>query len=287
MIDLCQIRPNIARMYDALLGGKDSYQADRDAVVQVLKVFPSAPVMARTNRAFMHRAIGYLARDWGIRQFLDIGTGFPTELNLHQVAQEVAPESRVVYVDNDPTVLVHARALLISHPAGHVDYIAADATFPADILTAPELLATLDLSEPVAVSLIALLHFIPDDRDPYGLVRALMDAVVPGSVLVISHATPDFDPDGVAAAVEIYHRNGLTSKVRTHNDIMAFFDGLELIDPGIVPPHRWRPAGIEPAAGMDAKASLYAGLAVKTGCGSTPERRGHYTATTPAWGEHR
>lgn len=253
-------RPHPARMYDAYLGGKDNYQADRDAVDRVLEVFPHVREMARTNREFMQRVTRYLAES-GIRQFLDIGTGIPTEPNLHQIAQTVAPDTRVVYCDNDPLVLTHARALMTGTPEGAVAYLDADFNNPTAILAAPELHETLNLTQPVAVSLIALLHFIPDD--PYETVATLMDAVPPGSVLVISHATPDFDPDSIAEAERIYRESGLTPRARSREEISEFFRDLELLDPGIVPPHRWRNNGIEHPAGTDARVSFYAAVGRK------------------------
>jgi hypothetical protein len=249
-------------MYDLFLGGKDNYAADRNAVDKVLQVFPHAPEMARTNRAFMRRVTRWLA-DRGIRQFLDIGTGIPTEPNLHQIAQEIAPASRVVYVDNDPIVLTHARALMTGTSEGRTAYIDADAADPAAILRAPDLRDTFDLTEPIGVSLLALLHFIPDDRAPYQIVSTLMDAVAPGSYLVMSHATADFDPESIAKAVRVYQQNGLTPQVRSHREFARFFDGLDMIEPGIVPPHRWHPDSIEPAAGKDARVSFYAAVGRK------------------------
>ncbi|WP_036567502.1 SAM-dependent methyltransferase [Nocardia sp. BMG51109] len=256
--------PSTARMYDAYLGGKDNYDVDRAAVEQVKKAFPSVEIMARTNRDFMHRATRYLVREAGVRQFLDIGTGIPTEPNLHQVAQQIAPESRVVYVDNDPLVLTYARALMTGTFEGRTTYVHADAVDPGAILATRALHETLDSSRPVALSLIALLHFVPDDRDAYGAVATLMDAFAPGSYLVISHATGDLDPEGTARAEAVYRDRGLRTRVRTHDEIAKFFTGMTLVDPGIVVPHRWRPTGIELPASFDAKVSFYAAVGAKT-----------------------
>lgn len=261
---LGQDKAHPARLYDHYLGGKDNYEVDRKAALQVAEVFPYAGWMARANRDFMSRAVDYLARSAGIRQFLDIGTGIPTEPNLHQVAQDIAPESRVVYVDNDPIVLAHARALMNGTPEGRTDYIHADFTDPESILSAPQLRENLDLSQPVALSLIALLHFISDRHRPYEIVRTLLEALAPGSYLVMSHATADFDPESIAGAVRVYRENGMDPQVRDRAEFERFFDDMELVEPGIVVPHRWRPTGIEPNTSMDAKVSFYAGLARMT-----------------------
>ncbi|KZM68513.1 SAM-dependent methyltransferase [Nocardia terpenica] len=262
---LNQDKPHSARMYDYWLGGRDNYQCDREAAAAVEKVFPHSAETARINRDFMKRAIEHLARDRGVSQFLDIGTGIPTEPNPHQVAQTYRPHARVVYVDNDPIVLAHARALLTGSEEGHTAYVHADATDTAAILGSTELREALDLSQPVAVSLLALLHFLPDDRNPHRMVTALMNAVPAGSFLVISHATSDFRPDQLEAAAEVYRRHGMDAQIRTYDEIAAFFTGLELIEPGIVPPHRWHPdlTGGEPLPGTDERVCFYAGIGRK------------------------
>ncbi|MFC8529173.1 SAM-dependent methyltransferase [Nocardia sp. NPDC057227] len=234
-----------ARMYDYYLGGKDNYPVDQQAADAVKLVFPHIEYAARTNRAFMVRAVRYLAEQ-GVDQFLDIGTGLPTEPNLHQVVQSVVPRARVLYVDNDPIVLTHARALLTSTPAGRTAYLDADLTRPESILNAPELSATLDLSRPVALSLIAILHFIGDHHRPYELVNTLLSAFAEGSYVLITHATGDFDPKGTAAAAEVYRNRGIEVRTRTRDEIARFFTGLDLIEPNITPPHRWHPAEPEP-----------------------------------------
>ncbi len=233
-------RPHSARMYDFYLGGKDNYRADRDAALQVLTAFPDVFTSARENRAFMHRATRMLA-ERGIRQWLDIGTGIPTEPNLHQVAQGIVPEARVVYVDNDPIVLAHAQALLTSSPEGRTAYLDADATNPESILDSPELTETLDLTKPVALSLNALLHFVPDDQDPYGIVNLLMDELPSGSALAISHSTHDFAPEILARVVEIYRKSGTRARTRDRAEVERFFDGLTLVEPGVVPAQSWHP----------------------------------------------
>jgi len=254
-----------ARMYDYFLGGKDFYEADREAAEQALRDFPSVRLTARTNREFMRHATRYLAGQ-GIRQYLDIGTGIPTAPNLHQVAQEQAPESRVVYVDNDPLVLAHARALLVSAPEGRTAYIRADAADPAAILSAPELQKTLDLSLPVAVSLMALLHFVPGDV--YDIVNTLMAPLAPGSYLAMSHVTTDFDdgdhdPEGMGRLLQVYVDRGIPVRPRTRAEVGRFFEGLELVEPGVEVIHRWRSEGIEHPRSYDKRVSLYGAVGRK------------------------
>jgi hypothetical protein len=256
--------PHPARMYDYYLGGKDHYEVDEKAAAHVIDVYPAIKICARTNREFMHRATRWLAGEAGIRQFLDIGTGIPTEPNLHQVAQSVAPDARIVYADNDPIVLAHAQALLRSTPEGRTAYIEADVREPERILTAPELHQTLDLSRPVALSLNALLHFIPDEDHPYDLVQQLVNALPSGSYLVLTHCTPDFDPQTWEKVIRIYHEGGIPAKVRSLTEVTRFFDGLKLVEPGVEVPHRWRPDPDQPPAEVtDAEVSFYAGVAQK------------------------
>ncbi|NUS44131.1 MAG: SAM-dependent methyltransferase [Mycobacteriaceae bacterium] len=253
--------PSIARIYDCFLDGKDNYEVDRVAAADIEIRKPTVKLAARANRAFMRRATRYLAAEAGIRQFLDIGAGIPAQPNLHQVAQEAAPESRVVYVDNDPIVLAHARALLYGSPEGRTAYVAADVTAPESILASPALRATLDLTQPVALCMFALMHFVPDTRDPYGVVSTLLAALAPGSYLVMSHGTGDFDPQGTAEAAAEYHRRGLPMQTRSRDEFTRFFADLDLVDPGVVPPHRWRPDSIPSPASTDAKVSFYAAVA--------------------------
>lgn len=259
-------RPHSARMYDYYLGGQDNYQADRRAAGQVVAAWPSALTAARINRAFMRRSTLVAARR-GIRQFLDIGTGIPTRPNLHDVAQSVHPDARVVYTDNDPVVLAHARALLASTPEGRTEYVDADATDPRGILDAPGFAGALDLSEPVALSLNAVLHFMPDDRDPQNMIRTLMDGFAPGSCLMLSHVTPDMDAETIGRVQEIYRQGGIPAQIRTRTEVESFFDGLEILEPGIVMPHQWRPEEESDAVVTGdvgaAEASQWAGMAVK------------------------
>src|SRR6201995_5946350 len=221
---------NQARIYDYLLGGKDNYAADRAAVDAVLKVAPEMGFAARANRAFLGRAVRYLAAEAGIRQFLDIGTGIPTASNTHEVAQAAAPGSRVVYVDHAPIVLAHARALLTG-AAGTTAYLDADVRDPAAILAGAA--ATLDFGQPVAVMLIAIMHCVPDGDDPYGIERTLLDAVPPGSCLVLSQPAKDMIPEKAAQA-EAALSQAMRQKVqfRTNAEVSRFFDRLKLVEPG-------------------------------------------------------
>jgi S-adenosyl methyltransferase len=229
-----------ARVWDYLLGGKDNFAADRIAGEQVLQIMPEMRLVARGGRAFLATAVRYLAAEAGIRQFLDIGTGLPTANNTHEVAQRTAPESRIVYVDNDPIVLAHARALLTSDPRGETAYISADIRDIDTILG--EAADTLDFSQPVAVMLLAILHFIPDSDDPHAIVARLTQAVPPGSYLVISHASSDIEAETVAAGTQTYNDHSAVSITpRTEAAVSRFFAGLELVPPGITPLGQWRP----------------------------------------------
>jgi hypothetical protein len=228
-------------MYDYWLGGKDNFAADRKAAEEALAAYPGMAQLARANRAFLGRLIRYLAGEAGIRQFLDIGTGIPTASNTHQVAQEVAPESRVVYVDYDPVVLSHARALLTSTPAGVTDYIDADLRDPGHILA--EAARTLDFAKPVAVTMLAILHAIGDDEDPYGIVTRIMAAVPSGSYLAISHLPSDLEAHKLAESRNRVNRISHQQYThRSHAEVLRFFDGLEVVEPGLVELRKWRPA---------------------------------------------
>ncbi|MBP0458918.1 SAM-dependent methyltransferase [Streptomyces montanisoli] len=239
-------RPHPARVYDFLLGGKDHYQVDKDMGDQL----PSAVAQgARHNRAFMHRAVAWVASH-GIDQYLDIGTGIPTEPNLHQIAQRAVPAARVVYADNDPIVLRHAEALLISSEQGATDYLQADVREPGVILDHARSL--LDFSRPICLSLVALLHFVTDDQDPYGITRTLVDAMPSGSYLVFSHGTFDFHrPDDA-------YSSRIDSRWRSRAEIEPFFEGLEIVDPGLVPAPRWYK---DTPAPRDEVSGIYAAVA--------------------------
>ncbi|MFJ6655694.1 SAM-dependent methyltransferase [Streptomyces sp. NPDC091377] len=262
-VDLGQDQPHSARMYDYYLGGKTNYAVDREAAQAVIRLFPAVETVARVNRTYMHRAVRWLAEQ-GVRQFIDVGTGIPTAPNLHDIVQDVHPGCRVMYVDNDPIVLVYADALLDGSAEGSTGYVQADATDPAAVLAAIEAEGVVDFSEPVALSLHALLHFVPDDRDPYGVVDHLMDALVPGSYLSLSHCTGDFDPESWQAIVDTYTRRGTPAQVRSRAEVERFFDRLDLEEPGVVLANRWRPeVGSGPGVVSDRQVSLYAGVARK------------------------
>ncbi|MFR9800040.1 SAM-dependent methyltransferase [Streptomyces sp. MS06] len=236
-IDTTKAHP--ARVYDVFLGGKDNYPVDRAAAAAALAHQPRAFLTARHNRDFLRRAVTTLAREEGVRQFLDIGAGLPTRDNVHQLAQRIAPESRVVYVDNDPIVLAHARALLTSGPEGRTDYIDADLRDVPMILERAA--GTLDFDRPVALCLLAVLHFIPDE-EAYDLVGRLLDALPSGSWLVLSHLADDLT-DHTARIVKSFQDRGLTFVLRSKDKVERFFtdNGLSPVDPGVVPVHHWRP----------------------------------------------
>jgi S-adenosyl methyltransferase len=238
---------HVARVYDYLLGGKDNFAADREAAEQAMRINPDIVSTARANRAFLVRTTSYLVAQAGIRQFLDIGTGMPTNNNIHEVAQSIAPESRIVYVDHDPIVLTHARALLSSVPEGATDYIEADLREPGKILA--EAAQTLDFSRPVAIMLIAILHLILDRDDPYDLVSQLVNAVVPGSYVVISHVASDIDTGAmISMANRLNELMAQQAVPRTHREVAAFFAGLDLLEPGLVRVPEWRPASVSDSA---------------------------------------
>jgi hypothetical protein len=253
-------RAHQARIYDYLLGGKDNYAADRAAAEEALTIYPDWAFTARANRAFLGRVIRYLADEAQIRQFLDIGTGIPTAGNTHQVAQAIAPESRVVYVDYDPIVLAHARALLTSGEAGATAYIDADLRDTGTILTqAAELL---DFTKPVAVTLIAILHAIPDSDDPHAIVASLMDAVPSGSYLALSHLGPEFfDPETLREAQDASGRRVQQQITwRNREQVARFFEGTDLVEPGLVRVEEWRP---EPGPSGTDRSSLWGAVGRK------------------------
>jgi hypothetical protein len=225
------------RIWNYWLGGKDHYDADRQMSHELLKVMPDLPVIARADREFLGRAVRHLAGEVGIRQFLDIGTGLPTADNTHQVAQAVAPQSRVVYVDNDPLVLAHARALLVGSPAGTIDYLEFDLREPDKILE--QAARTLDFREPVALTLLAILEFIPDTDEPYLIVNRLLEALAPGSHLVIAHPIRS---ESMNQIEKTWNEGGATRvTMRNPDEIARFFQHTEVLEPGIVPLTQWRP----------------------------------------------
>jgi len=252
--------PHSARMYDYWLGGKDNFAVDRAVAEAIIKAIPGMRYMAGENRKFVHRAARDLVAKEGIRQFVDIGTGIPTRPNLHEVAQQIAPETRVVYVDNDPIVLVHARALMISTEEGRSEYVSADIRHPESILTEQVLAETLDLTKPVGLTLIAILMLLSDEDDPWSLVDQLRDAMPSGSVLAITHPTADFNPDEVGQAVAAATGAGMTLVARTREQVQRFFGDWEMLEPGLVPVSGWRPD--EPVDNPEA-AYYWAGVARK------------------------
>ncbi|CAL9292295.1 SAM-dependent methyltransferase [Streptomyces sp. SudanB52_2052] len=241
-------KPHSARMYDYFLGGKDNYPVDAEAAEQVISLFPAVRDMARTNRRFMHRAVRLLA-ERGVSQFLDIGTGIPTEPNLHQIVQGVVPHARVVYADNDPIVLRHAEALLHSTREGRTAYVAGDVREPGKIIAAAR--ETLDFSRPIALSLVALLHLVGDEDVPGRIVRELLESLPSGSYLTLSHATGDFDPETWERVVEVYRKGGTAAQVRSRSEFTEFFTGLELVEPGVVLAAQWHPELGERGEGGD------------------------------------
>jgi S-adenosyl methyltransferase len=238
-VDLDTGVPHPARVYDYILGGKDNFAADQAAAQAAMATNPHVATAMRANRAVMRRMAAFLARDRGIRQFLDIGTGLPTSPNMHEIVQAIAPQAHVVYVDNDPIVLAHARALLSSGSDGSCAYLDADLREPEKILADPQLLRTLDLSQPTALMLFGILHFVPDSDDPYGVVARLVSALAPGSYLAIQHATADFYPPGGGTA-GAFSQAGIAFQYRTRDEFEKFLTGLDLEPPGIVPMAEWR-----------------------------------------------
>jgi hypothetical protein len=241
--------PHVARVYDYWLSGKDNFTADRVAGEEAIKAFPGIRLSAQANRAFLRRTVRYLTGSEGIRQFLDIGTGLPAASNTHEVSQAVAPESSVVYVDNDPLVLAHARALLTSRPEGRTAYLDADLNEPDTILE--QAAGTLDFTRPVAIMLLAILHYIPDLADARRTVTRLIDAVPPGSFLVISHAATDLLPDETAAFEKALNAHLPADRLhvaRSRDMVATFFDSVELVKPGLVRVSDWRPDSPEEAA---------------------------------------
>lgn len=257
-------KPHPARMYDAYLGGRDNYAADREAVRQILRDFPEVRAIARANRAFMQRAVRFLVGEAGIRQFIDIGTGIPSAGNVHEVAGQAAPGTRVVYVDNDPIVHVHANALLTG--SGSTSIVLADLRNPEGILGDPKLRGLIDFTEPVALLLVAILHFITEAEDPAGIVATLREALPPGSYLVLSHGTADFHPPGVAGQAAVGYEHATAPLVlRGFEQVLAFFDGFDLVEPGLVQAPLWRPDGRPPRPRDLAKLGIYAGVGRKVG----------------------
>jgi hypothetical protein len=261
--------PNVARIYDFLLGGKDNFAADRAAAQHFLEVIPDIAAIAADNRAFLARAVRYLTAEAGIRQFLDLGGGLPTRSNVHQIAQQIAPDAHVAYVDYDPVVVRHGEVLLADGPG--VAMAHGDLTQPATVLDHPQVRRVLDLSQPLALICTATLYFIPDEARPHAVIAEYRDRMAAGSHLVISHGTSSVtngDPAGAAEQAEgaagVYRQASAQLHLRTLDDIRRFFDGFELVDPGVVWMSEWRPVpGTQPTGRVN---SLYAGVARKPLC---------------------
>jgi hypothetical protein len=235
--------PHPARMYDYYLGGHDNYEVDRDAAERIIAVLPVIVEGARENRAFLHRAVHTLVADHGIRQIIDIGTGIPTSPNTHEVAQSAAENTRVVYVDNDPIVGVHAQGRLMG--VGQTTFVLGDVRTPESILDHPDVTALIDFTQPVAVLLVALLHFVTEAEDPGGIVARVRAALPAGSFIVITHATRDRETpvwsDSLAELTEVYKHATASLSMRTFDQVHSFFDGFELLEPGLVSVAEWRP----------------------------------------------
>ncbi len=256
--------PNVARIYDYILGGKDNFAADRRAAQQLLTALPDIAGVVRDNRSFIGRVVRFLAGEAGIRQFLDLGAGLPTQNCVHEMTQAIAPDAHVVYVDNDPVVCSHGQALL--GPPGRVGFVRGDLRRPAEILRHPEVLARLDFSQPVGVLCVCALHFVPDEENPHQIIAGYRDHLAPGSYLAITHGItadiPEEDPDGVVQRVtNVYQNASAQIHVRSRKQIERFFDGFEILEPGVVWMARWRPdPGTRPAGRPD---SLYGGVGRK------------------------
>jgi hypothetical protein len=249
-----------ARVYDYWLGGKDHFEPDRIAAQEVIAVRPTIIRDIRANREFLGRVVRFLAGEAGIRQFLDIGTGIPSANNTHEVAQSVAPDCRIVYVDNDPIVLAHARALLTSTPEGTCAYLDADLKDTGKILQEAE--RTLDFSRPVAVLFIGVLHLVSDADEPLRIMGEMLDATVAGSYLALTQPAKDVNADQVAEGARRYNEHVKTPQTRrTYAETLRFFDGMEVVPPGLVQCHRWRPA--PGAVGLEENVSAYGGVARK------------------------
>jgi hypothetical protein len=252
-------RPHPARLYDYYLGGKDNYEVDREAAAEVLRIAPEARDMARANRTFLQRAVRFLAGEAGIRQFIDIGTGIPAADSVHEVAQKIEPGVRVVYVDNDPIVHVHASALLTGH--GGTGIVLADLRNTAEILSHPKTRELIDFAEPVGLLLIAIVHFLADDEAPAQIVAALRDALPRGSYLALSHGTADFHDQAVADAVTaVYQRATAPFVLRDYRQVAALFDGWDVIEPGVVQVPLWRPDRTPPRLRDLATIGIYGGV---------------------------
>jgi hypothetical protein len=255
-------------MYDFYLGGRDNYLVDREAATQVLRVVPEVRVIARENRAFLQRAVRFLVAEAGIRQIIDIGTGIPTAGNVHEAAQRIAPDTRVAYVDNDPIVHVHASALLTG--SGPTSVVLADLRRPAEILAHPQVRELIDFSQPVALLLLAIVHFVTDDEHPASIVAAFRDALPAGSYLALSHGTSDFHPkDAVREGTRVYDRATAPLVLRSYERIASLFAGFDLVEPGLVQVPVWHPDGKPPRPKDLSKIGIYGGVGRRSAQTST------------------
>jgi hypothetical protein len=251
-------RPHPARMYDFYLGGWDNYEVDREAAQRVIDVLPDIIPAARANRDFLSRTVRFLAES-GIRQIIDIGTGIPTSPNTHEIARAVAPDVRIAYVDNDPIVATHAGARLTG--AGNIGFFLGDVREPRTVLEHPTMGELIDFNEPVALLLVAVLHFVKDQEDPAGIVATLCDALPAGSHLVLSHATADFHAGSLPEVFKIYDKATATLNTRTYDEVLGLFDGFDLLDPGLVQVPAWRPDGEAPAPEEIRRIGFYGAVA--------------------------
>jgi hypothetical protein len=235
-------RPSVARVYDYFLGGSHNFAVDRDFAERVLSVMPEVTTVAQENRAFMRRAVRYLCAE-GVRQFIDLGSGIPTVGNVHEVAQTVEPTATVVYVDLDPVAYAHSRAILADNP--HATVVRADLRRPVDVLADPQVRAHIDFDQPVGVLLVGVLHFMSDEDRPADIVAGYASATVPGSYVVVSHASAEGMTEGGDRAVTLYERNSATIVVRTTEQVVGLLSGLSIVDPGAVRLAEWRPDSAE------------------------------------------
>ncbi len=253
--------PQPARFWDYLLGGKDNYLIDREVGEEVLMIFPDLRDSARADRGFLVRVVRYLVQEAGIRQLLDIGTGLPTVNNTHQVAQAASPDCRIVYVDNDPMVLVHARALLTSTPEGATDYLDADVRDPDRILR--EAAQTLDFTQPIGLMLLGIINYIMDDDEAHSIVDRFLNALPAGSYLAMSHPTAEVHAEAIETSIKHYNSSGAPPvRTRSRQGITRFFDGLELLEPGVVSCSLWRPDLSD--IGTRHEVTQYGGLGLKS-----------------------
>jgi SAM-dependent methyltransferase len=253
-------RPSAARVYDYYLGGSHNFEVDRQMAEEAIRLWPELPRLIRSNRAFLRRAVSFLASQ-GVDQFLDIGSGIPTVGNVHEVARRAAPDARVVYVDRDPVAVAHSRALLAD--VQDTTVLQADLRRPEEILDHPDLASALDLGRPVALLLVAILHFVPDEDEPLAALRRLSQALAPGSFLVLSHASPSAQADKAATHQQLYQRTPTPMTMRTEAEIARFFDGFDLIPPGLVPLALWRPDEDAAAGLADSELAGHAGVGRK------------------------